>query len=86
MIIYSEIRKEGEGRWKMEGEEYMNKKRQEVSILILILILITRHSKRVTTESRRRVLTRQLVGKYIQLLLQLFIVDFKPIHSIYGAP
>jgi hypothetical protein len=29
MIMYSEIRKEGEGRWKMEGEEYMNRKKHE---------------------------------------------------------
>ena len=40
----------------------MNRKQHEaeiaeVSILILILIITTRHSKRVTTESRRRVLT-----------------------------
>ena len=47
--MYSEIVKEGEGRWKMEGEEYMNRKsrkrRGHVSILI-----ITRHSKRVTSQ------------------------------------
>jgi hypothetical protein len=25
-IMYSEIVKEGDGRWKMESEEYMNRK------------------------------------------------------------
>jgi hypothetical protein len=37
--------KEGAGRWKMESEEYMNRKQQgaeriEVSILLLFLLLL----------------------------------------------
>jgi hypothetical protein len=50
--------KEGAGRWKvMEGEEYMNRKQQEAEIAevsILIIIIITRHSKKVTITERKR--------------------------------